>query len=319
MSKYNAKPLLPEELNTYSIKDRESRVKIADFAQACAPNPTFSEFLQSLPGVLAGENFNSFVKAWVNARQKKRSMILAMGAHVIKVGLNPIIIDLMQLGWISALALNGAGIIHDFELALAGATSEDVAKNIDGGKFGMAKETGEHLNAAAALATQQDIGLGEAVGLMLSRSGYPYLEHSLLASAYDMGIPVSVHVALGTDIIHYHPQVSGEDLGRSSLRDFFLFCRMVQGLEGGGIYFNAGSAVILPEVFLKAVSFVRNRGYRLESFHTGVCDFIRHYRPEQNVVQRPLQGKGRGYYFVGQHELFIPLLAAALKTSGTLD
>jgi hypothetical protein len=319
MSKYAAKPLLPGQLDTFSLKDRESKVKIADFARACAPNPAFSEFLQSLPDVLAGENFNSFVKAWVRARQENRSMILAMGAHVIKVGLSPVIIDLMQQGWISALALNGAGIIHDFEIALAGATSEDVDKNIQGGEFGMARETGEQLNAAAALASQQDIGLGEAVGQMLSKSGYPYLEHSLLASAFDMSIPVSVHVALGTDIIHFHPQVSGEDLGRSSLRDFFLFCRMVQGLDGGGIYFNAGSAVILPEVFLKAVSFVRNRGYSLESFHTGVCDFIRHYRPEQNVVQRPLRGQGRGYYFVGQHELFIPLLAAALKTSGTSD
>jgi hypothetical protein len=315
MSKYDVAPLFPTELKTHSLRDRPSKVDITQFASAWAPEGSFREFLDSLPRILGGSDLHSLVQAWSAARSGGRARLLAMGAHPIKVGLNPVIIDLMRRGWISGLALNGAGIIHDFEVALAGATSEDVAAQLRGGEFGMARETGDLLNGATETARELDLGLGEAVGRMLADSDFPHLDHSLLASAYQLKIPVTVHVALGTDTIHFHPRVSGEDLGRASLRDFFLFCRLVQDLDGGGIYLNAGSAVILPEVFLKAVSYVRNRGYQLKDFSTAVCDFIRHYRPEQNVVLRPLQGGGRGYYFVGQHELFLPLLAAALKAS----
>ncbi len=319
MSKYDVDPLFPTELKTCSLKDRKSEVDAESFARAWDTDGSFADFIDSVPRILGGSDLRSLVRTWVAARESKRGMILGMGAHIIKVGLNPVIIDLMQRGWISALALNGAGIIHDFEVAHTGATSEDVAKQIRSGDFGMARETGDLLHGAVEEASRLDLGLGEAVGGMLADSGFPFLRHSLLASAYQLGIPVTVHVALGTDTIHFHPRVSGEALGKTSLRDFFLFCRLVQDLDGGGIYLNAGSAVILPEVFLKAVSYVRNRGFRLQDFSTAVCDFIRHYRPEQNVVLRPLQGEGRGYYFVGQHELFIPLLAAALKTAGRVD
>jgi hypothetical protein len=317
MSKYNVDPLFPTELKTYSLKDRDSKVDVGQFACAWEAGGSFPDFIDSLPRILGGNDLRSLIQAWAAAREQKRGMILGMGAHPIKLGLNPVIIDLMERGWISALALNGAGIIHDFEVAYAGATSEDVAEQIRGGQFGMARETGELLNEAMDAALELDLGMGEAVGRMLAGSEFPHLDLSLLASAYRLGIPVTVHVALGTDTIHFHPRVSGEALGRASLRDFFLFCRIVQDLDGGGIYLNAGSAVILPEVFLKAVTYVRNRGFQLKDFTTAVCDFIRHYRPEQNVVLRPLQGKCRGYYFVGQHELFIPLLAAALKTAAS--
>jgi hypothetical protein len=319
MSKYDVDPLFPTELKTYSLKERESKVGVDSFARVWDTGGSLADFIDCLPCILGGSDLRSLVRAWVSARESKRGMILGMGAHVIKVGLNPTIIDLMQRGWVSALALNGAGIIHDFEVAHIGATSEDVAEQIRSGDFGMARETGDLLNGAVEEASRLDLGLGEAVGRMLVDSGLPFLSYSLLAAAYQLGIPVTVHVALGTDTIHFHPRVSGEALGKASLRDFFLFCRLVQDLDGGGIYLNAGSAVILPEVFLKAVSYVRNRGFRLQDFSTAVCDFIRHYRPEQNVVLRPLQGEGRGYYFVGQHELFIPLLAAALKTAGRAD
>jgi hypothetical protein len=221
----------------------------------------------------------------------------------------------MESGWISGLALNGAGIIHDFELAYAGRTSEDVASRIRTGRFGMARETGEWLNEAIRRGADEDIGLGEAVGTMIAGSSFPHKKLSLLAAAARLGIPVTVHVAIGTDIIHMHPRASGEAIGKTSLRDFFLFSALVRGLDGGGVFLNLGSAVVLPEVFLKAVSLVRNQGYTLDGFSTAVFDFVRHYRPAENVTKRPLGRKGRGYYFVGPHEILIPLLAAALKES----
>ena len=315
MSKYTVAPMLPDDLKTYSLKDRKSKVAVGQFARPFAQDGSFSDFVESLPDILGGRHLRDFLKAWRGARQGKKAMLLGMGAHIIKVGLSPVLIDLMQQGWISAIAMNGAGIIHDFEVAAAGVTSEDVADQIRGGEFGMARETGAALNEAAVYAREHGLGLGEAVGKRLAESSFEHRRLSLLAAAYELNIPVTVHVALGTDTIHFFPQVSGEALGAASLRDFFLFCSLVRGLDGGGIYLNAGSAVVLPEVFLKAVSYVRNRGNRLDGFSTAVCDFLRHYRPEQNVVIRPLGESGRGYYFVGQHELLIPLLAAGLKSS----
>jgi hypothetical protein len=273
-----------------------------------------SRFIRNLPNFLAARDFREFLCLLENARKRRKAIIAAMGAHVLKVGLSPILIDLMKNGWISAVALNGAGVIHDFEIALCGRTSEDVKSQVKKGRFGMARETGEMLNEAIRQGAKKGLGMGEAVGRMIARSKLPYKRFSLLGSAYRLGIPVTVHVAIGTDTIHFHPQADGEALGKTSLKDFFLFSGLVRRLDGGGVFMNIGSAVILPEVFLKAVSLVRNKGYRLENFSTAVFDFIHHYRPDQNVVRRPLGKKGRGFYFVGPHEILIPLLAAALKT-----
>ncbi len=273
-----------------------------------------SRFIRTLPNVLAGKDFRDFLGLLYEARKRGNVILAAMGAHVLKVGLSPVLIDLMKDGWLSAVALNGAGIIHDFEIALCGQTSEDVESQIKHGRFGMAEETGQMLNEAIRRGAEDGLGLGEAVGRMIARSNFPHKRFSLLGSAYRLGIPVTVHVAIGTDTIHFHPRADGEALGKASLKDFFLFCGLVRRLDGGGVFMNVGSAVLLPEVFLKAVSFVRSKGYRLEHFSTAVFDFLHHYRPDQNVVRRPLGKKGRGFYFIGHHEILIPLLAAALKS-----
>ena len=317
MSKYKIKPFSKDQLKTYPLRSRESKVKIDDFARAFSPDESFSDFIDSLPDILAGKDFKSFLKRMEMAKAKQKARVFALGAHVIKVGLNPVILSLMEEGWITALALNGAGIIHDFEIALAGHTSEDVADKIKDGRFGMAQETGELLNEAINSAEGKDMGLGEAVGESIENSDHAHKDLSILAAAYRLNIPTTVHVAIGTDIIHFHPIVDGKALGNATLRDFFLFCSLCENLEGGGIFVNVGSAVILPEVFLKAVTCIRNKGITLENFSTAVFDFHRHYRPDENVVKRPLGKKGRGFYFVGHHEIMIPLLAASLRSLST--
>lgn len=314
MSRYKIKPLGPDRLNTYPLKTRRSMVRTDDFAKVFKPQKTFSGFLDALPNILAGRSLKEFVALTRKAKSLNKPLLWACGAHVIKVGLNPVLIDLMRRGWISGLALNGAGIIHDFEIAYAGRTSEDVEAQIKTGRLGMARETGEMLNEAINSAEEEE-GLGEAVGRMFVESDFAHKEYSLLATAYDLGIPVTVHVALGTDIIHVHPKVRGEALGRASMRDFFLFCSLVKSLDSGGVFIHVGSAVILPEVFLKALSYVRNRGIRLDDLTTAVFDFLHLYRPDQNVVRRPLGKRGRGFYFIGHHEIMVPLLAAMLKSS----
>lgn len=314
MTKYKIKPLSPDKVKTYSLESRKSKVGTQTFAKVLTGDETISTFVDSLPDILAGKDFKTLIKKAKKAKEGNKPIIFAMGAHVIKVGLNPLIIDLMKFGWINALALNGAGIIHDFEIAFAGQTSEDVAVQIKDGSFGMAKETGEYLNRAIAKGSKKNLGLGEAVGEMISSSDFPHKNLSLLSCAYDLNIPVTVHVALGTDIIHFHPEVNGADVGKISLNDFFLFCSLVERLDGGGVFVNVGSAVVLPEVFLKAVSFVRNRGSVLNNFSTAVFDFNLHYRPQENVVRRPLMNKKDGFYFIGHHEIMIPLLAASLKS-----
>jgi hypothetical protein len=318
MTKYKSRPLSPQGLKTYSLLSRNSKINIKKFAQAFAPDETFAHFMNSLPDVLAGRDFKEFISFMIEARNKKKAIIFALGAHVIKVGLNPVIIDLMKEGWINALALNGAGIIHDFEIAFAGHTSEDVDSQLEGGQFGMAKETGEILNEAINSCEKEELGLGESVGRIIANSRFPHKALSILGVAYDLNIPVTIHVAIGTDVIHFHPKVKGEALGKASLRDFFLFCSLLEKLEGGGVFINLGSAVILPEVFLKAVSFIRNKGMKIERFSTAVFDFIHHYRPYQNVIKRPLKDKGRGFYFIGHHEIMVPLLAASLKSGSIL-
>lgn len=312
MSKYKTKPVSPDGIKTYSLLTRKNKVCIDDFAGTIEPNHSFTQFLDSLPDILAGRDFKEFVALMRKAKERKKNIIFALGAHVVKVGLSPVIVDLMKRGWISALSLNGAGIIHDFEVAFTGGTSEDVEDQIKDGQFGMAHETGEWINDAIT-SSDGESGLGECIGRMIARSDFPHKNLSLLGTAYEMGIPVTVHVAIGTDFVHFHPKLSGEALGKTSLRDFFLFCSLVEKLNGGGIFINVGSAVILPEVFLKALSFVRNQGTLLEKFYTAVFDFIHHYRPYQNVVKRPIGGQGKGFYFIGHHEIMIPLLSAVLK------
>jgi len=296
----------------YSLLDRPSKVDVRDFAKPLESGERMAGFIDGLPNILAGKDFKDFLALLQTARRKKKAILLALGAHVIKVGLNPVIIRLMKDGWITGLALNGAGIIHDFEIAFCGRTSEDVETQVRSGKFGMARETGDLLNRAIRRGSVRGIGLGEAIGRMMANSHFPYRYLSLVFSAHELGIPVSVHVAIGTDTIHFHPGASGEALGKTSLIDFFVFCSLLEKLDGGGVFINIGSAVVLPEVFLKALSYVRNRGTKLENFSTAVFDFLHHYRPDQNVVRRALGKKGRGFYFIGHHEIMVPLLAAAL-------
>ena len=310
---YSIKPLTPGKVRTYPLSSRPSKVSPVDFARPPRRGESVSALIAGLPGLLSARDFKELLDFLRRAKNRKKPVIWAMGAHVLKAGLSPVVIDLMKDGWVSGLALNGAGIIHDFELAYAGRTSEDVAAQIREGRFGMAEETGALLNRAIIEGAAAGLGLGEAVGRMITRSRFPHKKLSLLGTAYRLHIPVTVHVAIGTDIIHMHPEASGEAIGAASLRDFYLFCGLVGGLNGGGVFLNVGSAVVLPEVFLKAVSLLRNRGKRLDGFSTAVFDFIKHYRPSENVVRRPLGKKGKGFYFVGPHEILIPLLAAALK------
>ncbi len=313
MKKNKSKPFPQDEIQTYSLRSRKSKVSIKDFSKPFRADVGFSRFIECLPDILAGKNFKDFLTLMQRARKRRKAIIFALGGHVIKVGLNPLIIELMKEGWITGLALNGAGIIHDFEIAYSGQTSEEVADQIIRGRFGMARETGDLLNGAINSTKEQDVGLGAAVGAMIDSSDFSYKDLSILGAAHRLGIPTAVHVAIGTDTIHFHPLVDGEALGSSSLRDFFLFCSLLRDLDGGGVFVNVGSAVILPEVFLKGISYVRNRGIPLEDFSTAVFDFIHHYRPYQNVVRRPLGKKGRGFYFIGHHEIMIPLLAASLQ------
>lgn len=309
---YPYKPLEIKGIHAYSLKDRKSKVAVSDFASPPKANQSFSQFLDSLPNILAASDFKAVVSAIIKAHAKGKPVIWGMGAHVIKCGLNPVIIELMNQGIISAVALNGAGIIHDFELALIGRTSEEVEAELSQGRFGMAKETGELINQAINNGVAEGLGLGQAVGKGLVELGPPYMEKSLLATAYHLGIPLSVHVALGTDIIHLHPQADGAKIGQGSHQDFRLLSTAVSQLDGGGVFLNIGSAVIIPEVFLKAVSLVRNLGHTLADFVTVNMDFIRHYRPSQNVVNRPTATGGSGYNLIGHHEIMLPLLATAI-------
>jgi hypothetical protein len=297
-------------IKSYSLKDRPSKVRINDFSRPHTKGARFQDFFSSLPNILAAQHFKDVVAAVVQARKDKRPVMLGMGAHSIKVGLSPVIIDLMERGIITSLSLNGAGIIHDFELAFIGQTSEDVDKEILSGAFGMAEETGSMLNNAIKSAGE-DEGIGAVVGKMINSGPFPYKDKSLLAAGIRLNVPVTVHVAIGTDIIHMHPSFDGRATGAAAHRDFVSFCSLVSELEGG-VYINLGSAVLLPEIFLKAVTLVRNLGHPLQHFTTVNMDFVQHYRPNTNVVRRPTQGGGRGFALTGHHELMFPLLAAAI-------
>lgn len=299
------------KLSTYSIKDRKSTVSIKDFSRPWQKGGSFGSFLDTLPAILAGNDLKNVIHTVSQAAKTKKQVCFAMGGHVIKTGMSPILIDLMKKGVITLVSMNGSGIIHDFETALTGQTSEDVAASIGTGSFGMAKETSELLNLAITDAKEKNLGLGRAVGQMILDQDLPHKDLSLTAQAAALDIPLTVHVAMGTDIIHMHPGFDGAACGEASHKDFKLFASKIADLENG-VFINAGSAVIMPEVFLKAVTLVRNLGHVLDDFTTVNLDFIRHYRPMTNVVNRPTLGKGRGYSIVGHHEILIPLLAAGI-------
>jgi hypothetical protein len=306
-------PINVSDLKTYPLKKRQSKVKVSDFAQPWKRGGSFSAFYATLPDILAVKTLRAVAQAIAQARRKKRPVILGIGAHVIKVGLTPIITDLMERGVVTAVAMNGAGIIHDFELALMGHTSEEVDTEIDDGRFGMAEETGRILNEAISHGARNGAGLGEAVGQYINRyqGQFPHRATSILAAGARLGLPVTVHVAIGTDIIHMHPSADGAAIGATSLFDFRRLAAVVAGMEGG-VYLNVGSAVILPEVFLKTVSLGRNLGHPLADITTVNMDFLNHYRTQTNVVRRPTQKGGKGYALTGHHEIMLPLLAAAI-------
>ena len=304
-------------IKTYPLRSRQSKVGLAQFATPYRAGSGVSGLLASLPGLLAAKDFKDVVEAMVTAKRAGRAIVWGLGAHVLKTGLSPVLVDLMERGFVSAIATNGAGIIHDFEIALSGGTSEDVDATLGHGTFGMAEETGAQLNRAINEGVARGLGLGQSVGTFLAESKPPFAQISVAAAAFRLQIPLTVHVAIGTDIIHMHPQASGSAIGEASLRDFKYFASSVANLEHG-VYLNCGSAVVLPEVFLKAVAIARNEGRSLDGLTTVNLDFLRHYRPLTNVVSRPTAGTGRGYSLTGHHELLIPMLAAAL-IEGTND
>jgi hypothetical protein len=298
-------------VKTYPLASRASKANAADFAVPFK-DAAGAALLGTLPSILGGSDLKAVVAAMRAARDAGRGIIWGIGAHVLKTGLSPILIDLMERGYICALAMNGAGVIHDFELALSGATSEDVDEALGPGRFGMAEETGRELNAAINRGVGSGLGLGQAVVAYLHHLQPRFANVSVLAAAGRLEVPVTVHVAIGTDIIHMHKDASGAALGEGSLRDFRYFVSNVAKLEHG-VYLNCGSAVVLPEVFLKAVALARNTGQSLQGLTTVNIDFVRQYRPHTNVVSRPVAGIGKGYSLVGHHEILIPLLAAALS------
>lgn len=312
MSKYSIKPFDLSRIHTYSLKDRQSKVGLASFGRPHTRGASVSEFLEGLPRILGAQNLRDLAHAVVQARSSAKSILWGLGGHVIKTGLSPILIDLMDRGLVSGLALNGSGIIHDFEIALSGSTSEDVEAQLVQGAFGMVEETGLGINKAINEGVDAGLGIGESIGLYLSRRRPEYGKSSLVLQAYHRGIPVTVHVTIGADITHNHPAVSPGKIGDGSHRDFLLFASLVAGLNEGGVYLNCGSAVTLPEVFLKCVTLVRNGGAPLKDFTTANLDFLQHYRPTENVIRRPVRSGGRGIPITGHHEILIPLLAAWL-------
>lgn len=305
------KPINLKGLRTYSIKERKSKVRKESLATPYKKGGTFKEFIDGLPDILQAKALRELARAIIDARRQGRPVVLGMGAHVIKVGLSPVINDLISKGIITAIATNGACIIHDFELSCAGHTSEDVHEEIKTGMFGMAKETGELLNRAIKRGARKGIGIGRSVGEFIEKKRFPYRELSIFRTAFIKDVPATVHVAIGTDIIHMHPSADGAAIGKASLHDFRLFTSVVSELEGG-VYINLGSAVIMPEVFLKALTIARNLGHRLQNITTANMDFIQHYRPRENVLIRPTNLGGQYFAITGHHEIIFTLLAAMI-------
>jgi hypothetical protein len=319
-SVYSYAPIKLDRVHTYPLAARPSKVRVSDFARPVGPRASAQELINSLPRILAGESFRGVLAAMERAQRKHKPIIWGLGGHVIKCGLAPILIDLMRRGFLTAVAMNGAALIHDFEIALAGATSEDVSLTLGNGHFGMAEETGRLINETITQGDYKRLGIGEAIGRFLVRSPKArFRRASLLAAAYRRRVPVTVHEAIGTDIIHMHPAIDPRALGAATHRDFLLLASLVRDLHHGGVFLNVGSAVVLPEVFLKCVSLAANLGHAPRGMTTVNMDFIQHYRPTQNVVLRPTAGRAagreanRGYALTGHHEIMIPLLAAALR------
>jgi deoxyhypusine synthase len=304
--------LNPKLATTKRLAQCSRLVRREDFARPIKGNPTFGDFLQSLPATLAGADLRYLARSIATSHCEGNIFLLMMGAHPIKTGLNPLICDLLRREIVNAVALNGACIIHDFELAYAGRTSENVGAGLADGTFGMAEETGAFLNNAVRRAAQEDLGLGEVIGREIQREELQYRDSSILATAYEMGTPVTVHVAIGADIIHMHPNADGAAIGKATLTDFHRLAAVIGNLSGG-VALNLGSAVILPEVFMKALNLARNLGCRISDFTTADMDFTRHYRPRNNVVERPTVNGGRGIMLTGHHEIMFPLLAAAIS------
>ncbi len=302
------------KLTTVSVFDRGGKVQIEHFAGVHEKGDSLARLLEKMPKLLAADNLRSVVAAIGNARAQGKPVIWGMGGHVIKCGLAPVLIDLVKRGFITAYVMNGSTSIHDFEIGICGATSEDVEAVLPDGSFGSAEETGRWMNEAALEAAEQGIGLGEAYGAKLAQVGQAGMrEQSVLYTAWKQKIPVTVHLAMGTDTPHTHPAADGAALGAGTLHDFRLLCGVVSEMSNGGVYVNCGSAVVLPEVFLKVVSSVRNLGVKLENFTTVNLDFLQHYRPKMNVVERPhAKAGGKGYSLTGHHEIMVPLLAALL-------
>jgi len=320
VSRYADKPLSCEGLKTVPIAERGGKVRVDQFARPLQKGAGVQQLVDSFPEILAAEAFRGVLDALKRARSESRAILWGMGGHVIKCGLADVLLDLMRRGWVTAFVMNGAASIHDFEIAMAGQTSEDVEAVLPDGRFGMSEETGREMNVAITEGNRQGIGMGEALGKGLETLAKPeFAAHSVLLGAYQAShvnkapVPVTVHVAIGTDTPHMHPRADPAAIGETTHRDFRLLCSLVRGLDNGGVYLNLGSAVVLPEVFLKAVSVVRNLGHPLAGFSTVNFDFVQHYRPKVNVVERPhAQSGGHGFAITGHHEIMVPLLAAAL-------
>lgn len=304
-------PLDFKKIRSYALNERANKVAVEDFAGLHRKGGSFAEFLDGLPNFLAAADFKKIVTAIVSAVRNERPVVLMMGAHSIKVGLNPVIVEMMRRRVISAVAFNGAGAIHDFETAYQGETSEDVQKGLDDGSFGMVDETPRLMNAALAEGVAKGWGAGESLGRAIATGAFANRQLSILHTGIEAEAPVTVHIAIGTDIIHQHPTTNGAVLGEASYRDFQRFAAVVAKLEGG-VVLNVGSTVIMPEVFLKALTIARNLGNTVSDFTTANFDMIRHYRPSENVVRRPTHLGGQGFYIAGHHELMIPLLFAAV-------
>ena len=301
-----------DKLKTYPISKRKCKVRREDFAKPPLKSVSFSDFYDSLPNILAASNFKSIVEAIVSAYKKKKPVIFMMGAHVIKCGLNPVIIELMKKKVITAICLNGAGAIHDFEIALIGRTSEEVPDALEDGSFGMAKETALYINGALEEAVEKDIGAGQAIAEVINDEKLTFKNQSLLYNALKEGVLATVHIAIGTDIIHQHPSFDAGAAGEASLKDFHSLIGEIASLGDGGVVLNIGSSVILPEVFLKAINVARNLGYKVKDFTACNFDMMQSYRPYQNVVTRPVKSGGKGYSIIGHHEIMLALLGQAV-------
>ena len=314
---YDDKPVELQRIRTVALAGRPAKVSVRDFARELPSGQGLLSWLESLPNILAGKSLRELVAAIQGARCDGKPIVWGLGGHVVKCGLGPVLLGLMRRGYVTALAMNGSAAVHDVEIALCGSTSEEVEEALADGSFGMAEETGRLLATASELAGKEGIGLGEALGQVVTAQAPQEagLSASLLPSAYRARVPVTVHVAIGTDTPHMHPAFDAAAHAAASHRDFRLFCELVRKLEGGGVYLNLGSAVLLPEVFLKAVTVVRNLGHPLARFYTANLDFLQHYRPTQNVVRRPTAAGGKGWALTGHHEIMVPLLAALLTAA----